>query len=417
MKRHFLFLTLLLTSSVTLNATEGQKLRLAATVNKAAITQNDLNNRVKLAILSAGLEATPDVIEKMKPQMLRTMIEEKLQMQAATEGEIKVNDDTIDKAIISIEEGNGMQKGQLIKMLSQNGIPLKTFKDQIRAQIAWRDYIAAKYMPTLQVSDWELDQEIEKHNKTMSEPQYHLAEIFLNVDGADKEAQTLEDMARLVQQLQRGAHFSALAQQFSQSASAAKGGDMGWIAESNLPQEVAQELKLMGPGELSRPIRTAQGYMLVGMMDRKMPGDHNATTLDVVQAMLPFPANATEAQAIPIMQKLEALSKNTQSCSDLEAAVKKAGGQTSRNASMPLDNFPEAMRRILASLPENQPSQPLFTETGGLAVMVCSRKVEGTKEFTKDDALHVIAERRMELLARRELRDLKRAAFIDLRAQ
>jgi len=417
MKKLSLFLTLSLTSAAALSATEGQKLRLAATVNKTAITQNDLNNRVKLSILSSGLEATPDVIEKMKPQMLRTMIEEQLQMQAATESEVKVTDETIDKAIIGIEEGNGMPKGHLLKMLSDNGIPVKTFKDQIRAQIAWRDYISNKYMHTLQVSDWELEQEVEKHNKSKSEPQYHLAEIFLNVDGGDKESQVLEDMARLVQQLQQGAHFSALAQQFSQSASAAKGGDMGWIAESNLPEEVAQEVKLIGPGELSRPIRTPQGYMLVGMMDRKMPGDKNAAILDVVQAMLPFPENVTEAQAIPILQKLESLTKNTKSCPDLEAVVTKAGGQTSRNASMPLDNFPESMRRMLSTLSENQASKPFFTESGGLAIMICSRKVEDAKEFTNDDALHLIAERRMELLARRELRDLKRSAFIDLRVQ
>lgn len=416
MKKFSLFLLLLIAPFFSLSAdSQGQKLRLAAVVNKTAITVNDLNNRVKLAILSAGLEPTPDTIEKMKEQMLRTMIEEKLQLQAAILGEIKITDETIDKAITGIEEGNGMPKGELIKTLADNHIPLKTFKDQIRAQLAWREYIAERYMHTLQVSDWELEQEIERQKKASSEPQYHLAEIFLNVDSAEKESQTLQDMGRLVQQLQQGARFSVLAQQFSQSPSAAKGGDMGWVSESSLAPELVAELKQVNPGELSNPIRTAQGYILVGLMDRKLPGEKEAATLDIVQSLLPFPQNVTETQAIPIMQKLEGITKNLKSCAELESVITKAGGKTSHNTNMSLDNFPEGMRKILISLPTNQSSAPMITETGGLVVMICNRKTEEVKEFSRDDALHAIAERRLELLARRELRDLKRAAFIDLR--
>ncbi|MEB3702542.1 Peptidylprolyl isomerase [Candidatus Bealeia paramacronuclearis] len=414
-----LFLTAFLSiTAISLDASSQgspQKNKLAAVVNKSAITVTDLNNRVKLAALSAGLEANPEAIEKMKPQMLRTMIEEKLQLQAAKENDIKIEKDAIEKAMKSIEEGNGMKPGQLTQLLKDNNIPLKTLQDQIQAQLTWMEFVSQKYAPTLQISDWEIDQEFEKHTQNATQTQYHLAEIFLNVDSPEKEGQVQQDFERLIQQLQAGAHFSALAQQFSQSATAAKGGDMGWLSENALTDEISPAVKSMTPGDLSRPIRTAQGYILLGLIDRKMPGESQSQRLDVLQTALPYPPGATEAQAMEVMQKLESLLKTTKSCADLDVAIKKAGGQSARNANARLDAFPEAMRKILASLEVNNPSQPLMTESGGLAVMVCNRTEEKAKEFSKDDALHLIADKRLALLARRELRDLKRAAYIDLR--
>ena len=60
-----------------------QGLRVVARVNDDAITDFDLSQRVLFAIRTSGLTDSPELRQRMAPQMLRQMIDERLQVQDA----------------------------------------------------------------------------------------------------------------------------------------------------------------------------------------------------------------------------------------------------------------------------------------------------------------------------------------------
>ena len=408
--------------------------RIAAVVNKSVITKADLTNRLRFAAISSSLEPTSENLERMQDQMLRVMIDEALQLELGKMYGLEIKKEHIDATIKDIEQSNGMPEGGIAKILNDNSIPLKTFEDQIKAQLVWMVYIQEKYplksledqvgrkqtaegLPSLQVADWEIDQELKLLQEKEGKTQYHLAEIVLPCDTAAQEQNAKETLNNLVKELQKGANFAALAQQFSQSPTSSQGGDMGWLTEDQLEPEVREALSTITPGQLSDPLRISQGYALVAYIERKLPNKEGELLLTIDQVLLPFPQNVTEERAYEIMQVAEGISRSAKNCHALDkltkqkfptAAIRLIRGE-------PMNSFPEELQKVVTPLEINQPSPPLLPQDGALLLMVCERKTHKAMEFTREDARANLVARKHNLLARRELRDLKRHAFIEIR--
>ncbi|HIC80732.1 MAG TPA: hypothetical protein EYP07_07170 [Kiloniellaceae bacterium] len=110
--------------------------RPAAVVNDEVISVLDLSMRVRLAIIGAGVQDSQEVRRRLTPQVLRGLIDERLQMQEATRLDIAVTDDQVADALQQISQQNGMSEGQFLSMLRNRGVIPTTLIDQIRAQIA-----------------------------------------------------------------------------------------------------------------------------------------------------------------------------------------------------------------------------------------------------------------------------------------
>ena len=143
--RCFLILLALLICKEGLYADNPSSCRIAAVVNKSIISHTDLMNRLRFATISSGLEPSAENLEKMKSQMLRVMIDEQLQLQTGEKYGITIDKEHLQAAIRDIEETNGLPGGALSKMMEENNIPLKTFENQIKAQLVWLIFIREKY--------------------------------------------------------------------------------------------------------------------------------------------------------------------------------------------------------------------------------------------------------------------------------
>lgn len=408
--------------------------RIVAVVNNGIISQSDLMNRLRFATLSSGLEPTTENLEKMKSQILRIMIDEQLQLQVGKRYGIEIDNEHIQATIRDIEESNGLAANTIHKMMEDNKIPSKILEDQIKAQLIWVIFVREKYplktleeqvgnkhhqefSPSLQIADWEIDQEIKFQKEKETKKQYHLAEIVLPFDTPEQETEAQNNLNQLAEELQKGAPFTALAQQFSQSATASQGGDMGWLTEDQMEPEIKEALSQMQPGSLSSPIRTSQGYAIFAFIEQKLPGTEGQNLITMQQILVPFPKDVTEDSAQNIMDMSAALLSEAKSCPALEKLAKEkfSSAKTHLTHAEPLSSFPGPLQNVLNSLDLNQTSAPLLTQEGALVVMICEKQSQQTKEFSREEAIDLIASRKHALLARRELRDLRRQAFIDVR--
>ncbi len=80
-----------------------------------------------------------------------------------------------------------------------------------------------------------------------------------------------EEALRLEARLAEGASFAELAQLHSADASAAQGGDLGYVHRGMLSQEAQEVVDGMGPGEISTPVRMLQGIALFRLEERIAP--------------------------------------------------------------------------------------------------------------------------------------------------
>ena len=243
--------------------------RPAAVVNDEVISVLDLAMRVRLAIVGAGVRDTQEARRRLTPQVLNGLINERLQLQEAERLDISITDDQVAAALQQIATQNNMTEGQFLGMLRNRGIIPTTLIDQIRAQIAWQTVIQRRLRPTIAISNEEIQEVVSRLEARQGSVQRRISEIFVAVESAAKEDEALANANRLLEQLRAGANFSGLARQFSQSSTARLGGDLGWVRDGELAEELNTALFQMGPGDISAPIRTPSGFYILLLRDMR----------------------------------------------------------------------------------------------------------------------------------------------------
>ena len=141
--------------------------KIAAVVNDRIISVNDLEARLKLAIISSGLEDTPEVRKKLQDQILAIMIDEILKKSTAEKFDIKASEPDVVRAFAELENRNNMQPGQMKEVLKFHNIPLESMFNQIRTQLVWREYIQAKYQDLIQISEQDIDQAMKQSEEVI----------------------------------------------------------------------------------------------------------------------------------------------------------------------------------------------------------------------------------------------------------
>lgn len=244
---------------------------IAAVVNEDAVTTSDVYDRLKLMIVSSGLPNTPDIQERLKSQVLNMLIEESLQTQEAQQQNITITAEDIASGFATIAQQNNMEPERFKGLLQKDGIRLRTLENQIRAQIAWGKVVQRKLRPQVEVSESDIDERQQFLEASLGKAQYHVAQIFLPLDAGQPEAEIQALAQRLTREiLENRAPFPQVAQQFSQEAAAARGGDLGWVQEGQLPDPLNALLSTMKEGDLSQPVRSLTGYHILLLRGKRI---------------------------------------------------------------------------------------------------------------------------------------------------
>ena len=248
--------------------------QIAAIVNQDAISISDVNDRMRLIISSSGLANTPEIMAKLSQQVVNSLIEEQIKLQEAQRLEIEVTEEEIRKGFATISEQNKFTAEQFTEILRRSGINKATMERQIRAQIAWTKIVQTAVRAQVNVTDKDVEDALARQKASKGKIEYLVAEIFLPMQNP-KEAGDIQQLAnRLVGQIKAGqAPFFRVAQEFSKAAGATNGGDLGWVQQGQLVQEVDSVLKTMAKETVSQPIRSSNGFHILFLRDQRQVSD------------------------------------------------------------------------------------------------------------------------------------------------
>ncbi len=400
------------------NAQEVQ--RIAAIVNDEVISAYDLEIRIRLALLSARLPNTPDVRRRIRQQILRVLIDEKLQLQEARRHNISVSRRDLSRATESIERQNGIPRGKMEEFLGRNGVPKGAMRDQIRAMIAWNKLISRRIRPRITIGEDEIDEVLDRIKTRQGQSEYRIGEIVLSVDSPDEEARVRSTAERIADQIRKGANFAAIARQFSESPTAAVGGDLGWIYEAELEPSLRTAVPNLRRGQMSPPIKTVSGYRIVTLLDSRKTavGESTPETVDLRQIFLPVSEISRGGAVAAQIDLARTLSETAESCSDFERLAKEVGSPRRPSlGKLEVANLSSTIRGVIQDVPAGKISAPVQLPDGVLLLMVCNRAGGGTttKLPPRGDIADQLLRNRLSLMARRYLRDLRLSAVIDIR--
>ena len=389
-------------------------LRIAAVVNDDVISYYDLAARVSIIVASSELRDAPDLRLQIAPQVLRTLIDEYLQIQEAARLDIEVTERDIEFAINQIERRQGLGKSGLDNFIRSNRLDRDAVIAQLKAEIAWGKLISRRLNSAISVGEDEIDEAMARLEENRGQPEYRLAEIFLTIESPEQEREIMKTAENLLSQLRQGADFRGIARQFSESATSAVGGDIGWVIVGQLSKQIDSILPDLAVGKVSGLIRTFDGVQIIKLMDRRnlLTADPLDTRIHLTQIIVDDFGTDREL----IIDQIRDVHGDATDCTDmLERSRKFTSRQSGDLGKFKIGDMPADLREAVKNVAVGQLSQPLPFDKGFRILMICDRDEAKVDLPTRATLRQDIGNRRLELQAKRYLRDLRRAAFIDFR--
>lgn len=416
---NFTFIILLL--SAPANAAN---YNIAAVVNDEMVTQLELADRMKLVIATTGLSDNDEVKKHLAPQVMRSLIDEKLQLQAAKQYNISVEEKEFEQTINNIEKQRGKPQGSLKNYLQSKQVPFYSFRNQLESQIAWAKLVGKKVTPQVNISEDEISQLAQKKAYVINgDEEVQISTLLLPVTDPEKEENTRKLAAKLVKEIQKGASFEAIASQLSSSGGS--GQQKIWVSRAELDPALSQALDKAEKNSITDPIRTPAGFQILRFHDRRhvksaKMADAEAVFKQIILALKPD-ANAREVEVMMNIARHvgtnpgKCLEDNVAGIKDLEDLEIKVS--TVRTF---LSTMSPEVRPLVEKLKIEEVSEPFAAPDGIHLLMLCEKSVRPAEDIAvnaadRDNLRQQIFQQKIELGAMKLMRDLRRSAFVEIR--
>src|SRR3970040_1932556 len=248
--------------------------RIVAVVNNEVITRADLDERYRFTTLRLKQQGTPlPPREALEKQILDRLITDQVQLQLAKETGLRVDDSELDRALQHIQKKNKLPLPQLRATLEKDGVPFPRFREDIRNEIVLSRLRQREVDNRIVVSEGEVESFINAQRGLAGRgEQYHLSHILVTVpeNAGPEQIQARRGRAeQALQQLRTGADFRQVAAAFSDAADALEGGAVGWRDGTRPPGLFLDSLKSLQSGEVSPLLRSANGFHILKLNDRR----------------------------------------------------------------------------------------------------------------------------------------------------
>jgi len=387
-----------------------------AIVNGEVITQSDIDQRLAMLAIASDGNLPADQLDALRQQVLRNLIDETLQIQAAKADKIEVSERDIDRTIERIAAQNNQSPEQLAQYLKTHGSSIKSIRRQIHGEIAWARLQQKRIESTISVGDDEVNAILDRLNATKGSEEFRVGEIYLPAPGGDT-SRAMATAQQIIQQLQNGGSFQGYARQYSEASTAAVGGDLGWVRPAQLPQPIPGAIRSMSPGQVTA-VAVPGGISILTLQDaRKVlaPDPRNAV-LSLKQVSITFPQGTTRPQAEPVVARFAQAAQNVGGCGGAERIAADFNAEVVSSDEVKIRDLPPALQEIMLPMQVGQATRPFGSIEEGVRVLVlCGRDEVDPGAPTFDQVYAQLNEERVNLRARRYLRDLRRDAVIEFR--
>lgn len=290
MKRALLALLISISAS---NMSFAAPFKIIALVNGEIISSEDMDSRINAFSMNTKIPFNEQTKDMISQRVLNNAINEKLKLQAAQKDGITVSEQEVKEQMQQFEKENNVAKGELHQILKNAGVNKSTVMEQIKSDIAWVRYIRKRFYSEGAPTQKEINEKLHEASNDLQKTKYLVSEIFISKKNAN-------DIHLLVENLRNDNRFELYAMQFSESPTAANGGNLGWISLNNFPSPLADKLKQMNEGSVSDAIAHGDGYYILKLHQTYNPQKDKIKT-----------PTAAEIKATLENQKMEMLSKKT----------------------------------------------------------------------------------------------------------
>ncbi|MDC1129476.1 peptidylprolyl isomerase [Candidatus Pelagibacter sp.] len=236
-------------------------------VNNEIITNIDLNTQYKylIALNNELKNANKETVLKLaRESIIREVIKKN---EISKYYVFESSDDFLDDVIENFHKKMNIENLNDFEVyLNQYNLTLDDVRYKVKIEMLWNRLIGSKYKSQINIRENILKQQIEKDsNNSMFVKEYELSEIVFQIDNKND----LNNKMILIQRDIDDKGFRNTANIYSISDSAKFGGNIGWITEKQLSQEINLAIEKLEIGEISKPIKVVSGFLILKIENKK----------------------------------------------------------------------------------------------------------------------------------------------------
>ncbi len=400
--------------------------RIIAIVNDQVITRRDLDDRMRSVQAQLRQQGTPlpptDVLER---QVLERMIQSRSQLQLARDTGLRVDDATLDSAIGRIATGNKLTVQELRGLIEKDGVSFNKYREEIRDEIVLVRLREREVDNRIQIADSEVDNFLSTLQQQDSRSEeFNLSHILIRVPEQASPEQLQERRARAERalgQIKNGNDFRQIAASVSDAPDGVQGGLMGWREFVQLPTIFADAVKALKPGDVSGVLRSAAGFHIVRVNDRRGQTETAMVTQTRSRHILVKTSElVSENDARDRIVKLQERIENKADFAEL-ARLQSEDASASRGGDLgwlsPGDTVPE-FEKAMDALKPGQVSGPVRSPFGWHLIQVLERRSQDmSQQQQRLRARQALREQKGEEAYLEWARQLRDSAFVEIRLE
>ena len=369
-------------------------------INDAVVSEFEIDQREAML----RVFRTPGDLQQVARDQL---IEDRLKLEALNAAGLRITPEGLRGAMGEFSARENMDVDQFIAVLGQAGVAEETFRDFVRVNVSWRDYIRSRFGDRAQVSEAEIDQALGQSSGSAG------IEVLLNeiiIAAPPPRAASALATAQRIAQLTSTSAFEAEARRVSALPSRTRGGRLDWLPITNYPAGLRGLLLDLAPGQVTAPIPITDGVALFQMRG-----------LREVNQVAPEPA-AIEYAAFYIaggltdraLREAQSIDNRVDTCDDLYGVAQGLPEDRLQRDVLPPADIPTDVAMILATLDTGETNYSLTRANGENLVflMMCGRTPVLGEGVDRETVRNQLQSQRLATYADALLADLRAAATI-----
>ena len=370
-----------------------------AKVNESIVTEFEVQQRRRFLEVLNAPGATRD-------GALNSLIDERLRNEAVAEAGIELTPQGIADSLSEFASRADLSTEEFTQALGQSGISPETFRDFVVNSIGWRELVRARYASRVQITDAEIDRALGESNG--SGVRVLVSEII--IPAPPQQAARVNALAEQISQSKSAAEFSNYASRYSATASRGRGGHLPWQNLTDLPPSLQPLILSLAPGEVTDPLTIPNAVALFQLRDIEETNVTAPTYSAIEYATYYIPGGRTEAaltQAASIRGRIDR-------CDDLYGIAKGQPAEVLERVTQAPAEIPQDVAIELSKLDPGEVSTTLTRANGQtlMLLMMCGRTAAANASASREDVTNALRQERLTGYAEQLLEQLRADARI-----
>jgi len=263
-KKIFFLVLFLLINTQKVNAEIKDSLFM--TIGNKPITQSDIVDEIKIILILNNQSYSEDKRDQLHELAVRSAVKRTIKsIELERNNFFKLNEEDLQKQLLRLASDLFMDIDTLKNLCESNELDFSKIEDQIKTELYWNSLIFEMYKHNLNINQEEIEDRLRLSQNKNQITEYLISEIVITKvenDKLDLEIKELKNKIEIE-------GFETIARKLSISESALKGGDLGWINENIISENIKSVLIETSIGNLSSPVILENGILIFKVRDKR----------------------------------------------------------------------------------------------------------------------------------------------------